>query len=547
MHIFIKSNKFPFTKNYKTHSIYFFYFHENINEDNLSFQRNKDNNLITKIFIFSTKDFSERNTDKINYILNKNPPSISIIADFIDKEQLKGYIIIGKPNILFNKTLNLLKNNRPLQEKSIMCLNSQKITKSIDLLKSNNKLLPQCDILIFHSSNNISKIYRKIFGLNFQNKDTIYRLLYLFMILNYKIYNNSGDIECYSLNKNNLENYNKFVENILTERKLKRIDQQIPLLFIEPYKVDLFTMKINKSIKNGKKFNLENDNSILINYINDKLRKKEHFIIPRIAGVENNLIYILITKGINSTTYNWIKNTAKTMKNNAGVQFTSEHSLKTYATNYIKAFNKSELYTNWHPIGQVYRWISESSQFMEERFKNKKTIWALTYDIYHNIYGNIWTHSLKGKRILIISAFSESYKKKYDEGILPKIYNVDLFPECKLLFITPPKTQGTNISKDWMIELDIFNKKIERIKDNFDIALVSAGGYGNIICSNLYDLNKSAIYVGGVLQMYFGIYGRRWMVENKDILNVFLNEHWSRPKDSEKPKNYKSIEEGCYF
>jgi hypothetical protein len=72
-------------------------------------------------------------------------------------------------------------------------------------------------------------------------------------------------------------------------------------------------MKINKSIKNGKKFNLENDNSILINYINDKLRKKEHFIIPRIAGVENNLIYILITKGINSTTYNWIKNTAKTM------------------------------------------------------------------------------------------------------------------------------------------------------------------------------------------------------------------------------------------
>ena len=92
MHIFIKSNKFPFIKSYKTHSIYLFYFHENINEDNLSFQRNKDNNLITKIFIFSTKDFSERNTDKINYILNKNPPSISIIADFIDKEQLKGYL-----------------------------------------------------------------------------------------------------------------------------------------------------------------------------------------------------------------------------------------------------------------------------------------------------------------------------------------------------------------------------------------------------------------------------------------------------------------------
>ena len=547
MHIFIKSNKFPFIKSYKTHSIYLFYFHENINEDNLSFQRNKDNNLITKIFIFSTKDFSERNTDKINYILYKKPPSISIISDFIDKEQLKGYIIIGKPNILFNKTLNLLKNNKPSQEKLIICLNSQKITKSIDLVKSNNKLLPQCDILIFHSSNNISKIYRKIFRLNFQNSDTIYRLLYLFMIFNYKIYNNSGEIECYILNKYNLNNYKKFLENILIERKLKKIDQQIPLLFIEPYKVDLFTLKINKSINNGKKFNLENDNSILINYISDKLKKKEKFIIPRIAGVENNLIYILKTKGINSTTYNWIKNTAKTMKNNAGIKFTSENSLKAYATNYIKAFKNSELYTNWHPIGQVYRWISESSQFIEERFKNKKTIWALTYDIYHTIYGTPWTHCLKGKRILIISAFSESYKKKYDEGILHKIYNVDLFPECKLLFIKPPQTQGENISEDWEIELDIFNKKIERIKDNFDIALVSAGGYGNIICSNLYDLNKSAIYVGGVLQMYFGVYGGRWLRERPDILKLFLNKYWTRPLELEKPSNFKNIEKSCYW
>ena len=88
---------------------------------------------------------------------------------------------------------------------------------------------------------------------------------------------------------------------------------------------------------------------------------------------------------------------------------------------------------------------------------------------------------------------------------------------------------------------------MDKVKDLFDVALLSCGGYGILILDYLTKIGKSAIYVGGVLQMYFGIYGRRWMVENKDILNIFLNKHWSRPKDSEKPKNYKSIESGCYF
>jgi hypothetical protein len=46
---------------------------------------------------------------------------------------------------------------------------------------------------------------------------------------------------------------------------------------------------------------------------------------------------------------------------------------------------------------------------------------------------------------------------------------------------------------------------------------------------------KSAIYIGGVLQMYFGIYGERWLRERKSILELYINENWSRPKDNERP------------
>ena len=89
--------------------------------------------------------------------------------------------------------------------------------------------------------------------------------------------------------------------------------------------------------------------------------------------------------------------------------------------------------------------------------------------------------------------------------------------------------------------------EIEKIKDTFDIALCSCGGYGNLVCAELYKLDKSAIYVGGVLQMFFGIYGNRWLTERPDVLRLFMNQHWSRPSETEKPQGHNLIENGCYW
>ena len=49
-------------------------------------------------------------------------------------------------------------------------------------------------------------------------------------------------------------------------------------------------------------------------------------------------------------------------------------------------------------------------------------------------------------------------------NIRKNIYGVDLFPECKFVFIKPPQTQGTNPSKVFHEELDDFNKKIEEME-----------------------------------------------------------------------------------
>ena len=111
----------------------------------------------------------------------------------------------------------------------------------------------------------------------------------------------------------------------------------------------------------------------------------------------------------------------------------------------------------------------------------------------------------------------------------------------------PPQTQGVEESRDFEVELTEFCARLDAIKDTYDVALVSCGGYGNLVCDHIYQSGRSAVYVGGVLQMYFGILGSRWLKNCPDIVRMYLNEHWKRPKNSEKPKNYKGVEGACYW
>ena len=79
------------------------------------------------------------------------------------------------------------------------------------------------------------------------------------------------------------------------------------------------------------------------------------------------------------------------------------------------------------------------------------------------------------------------------------------------------------------------------MKDEFDVALLSCGGYGNPAINRIHDMGKSAIYVVGVLQMYFGVYGSRWERE-RPYDEVFKNKHWVRPTSDERPKGFENVE-----
>ena len=84
------------------------------------------------------------------------------------------------------------------------------------------------------------------------------------------------------------------------------------------------------------------------------------------------------------------------MKNNAGIKISSFKSSLNYANLYLDAFKNSDLISTWEALGDVYKYIKDSHDFVVNNFK-KNIIWAFVFDIYHYLY-NPWTHALKGKR-----------------------------------------------------------------------------------------------------------------------------------------------------
>jgi len=81
---------------------------------------------------------------------------------------------------------------------------------------------------------------------------------------------------------------------------------------------------------------------------------------------------------------------------------------------------------------------------------------------------------------------------------------------------------------------------------DFDIALVASGGFGMPICDFIYsDLNKSCMYVGGALQLFFGIEGKRW--RSSPEIQRFKTDKWTQPLPEDRPKRPETCEGGCYW
>jgi hypothetical protein len=292
------------------------------------------------------------------------------------------------------------------------------------------------------------------------------------------------------------------------------------------------------------------DNAKIREYIAATLAANKNFVIPRISGIENNVACFARAaaerRGAIPGVEAYLQGIVPAMKRNAGVALSNRGAMLRYADGYLRAFEQCEMFAAWESWGDCIPHIADSHRFMMERYgSTREVVWAYSLDVFNYIKAEPWTLALRGKRVLVVSAFAESIRAKIP--VREKIYGVDLFPECEITVILPPQTQGDNPSREFDEELRDFLLRLDAVADTYDVALLSCGGYCNHVCAHLFSTGKSAIYVGGTLQMMFGILGVRWIKETPDVLRLYWNEHWSRPAASERPRGFETIEGGCYF
>lgn len=157
-----------------------------------------------------------------------------------------------------------------------------------------------------------------------------------------------------------------------------------------------------------------------------------------------------------------------------------------------------------------------------------------------------WTACLAGKKVLIIHPFAATILNQYNQKRQYLFPNTNILPVFQLRIIKAVQSiggKGTSEYANWFDALEHMKTQIREC--DFDIALLGCGAYGLPLAAYIKQLGKQAIYVGGALQLMFGIRGKRW--ENAQHVSRYLNDYWVHPSVQETPESYANIESGCYW
>jgi len=236
----------------------------------------------------------------------------------------------------------------------------------------------------------------------------------------------------------------------------------------------------------------------------------------------------------------WNENLKKQIFKWSGFFPVTDENLHKFSKLYLSLLN------NINVLG-VYLDDPRCENFLSNRISRSVKVDIDNLSGFHSEF--FWTKALKNKKVLIIHPFSETIEKQYKKKDL--IFENNFLPnfEIKLIKAVQSISGHDKSFHSWFDALDSMKSHMEKI--DFDVALIGCGAYGLPLAAHAKKIGKIGFHLGGELQLLFGIIGKRW--EDLNLKNSFptknklVNEHWVRPSINERPKNYKKVENGCYW
>jgi hypothetical protein len=264
--------------------------------------------------------------------------------------------------------------------------------------------------------------------------------------------------------------------------------------------------------------------------LSEYLRTTKPLSVSRLGVIELNCIYhYLQTQSIPQVLINMLANNAG-VYGNCIIEFISE---------YIECIRSSNIHAMFNDINTLdqQKYILDLLNPSATRIEHR-SIEPFYFD-------SPWSQYLKDKKVLVISPFATSIETQYSNYRANIWDNELVLPQFNLITYKNIQSIGNHgPDKNWILSLNKMKQDISTI--DFDIALLGCGAYGNPLVSYIHDsLNKTAIYIGGGLQILFGIKGKRW--DNHDEISKMYNQYWNRPLNSEKPELFQTVENGCYW
>lgn len=237
------------------------------------------------------------------------------------------------------------------------------------------------------------------------------------------------------------------------------------------------------------------------------------------------------------------------IQQHSGILVSTKESWEMYIGKVMDALKGSDRLAIWD--GGCYTQCQDMYDECKKQMAGKTTMPAHCLEPYYFMEESTYEfpNIFEKQKILIVTSHAESVKYQIDHHIDSIFYPHSMFGTSCTFQVYKTVQQNGNCSdgREWHYHLDKMCHDISTIE--FDVAFIGCGGFSNLLGHFIRDkMHKSAIYVGGPLQLYFGIIGRRWLDNTRIRQIVERNgKNWICPMTEDYIPGCTAVDQSCYW